>query len=100
MHDQVCKSGQPTTGKLHGLPTGARLKKFKQKGKRFASCGHVSTNKRNSAPAHLLQPESSITTNRVNKIDEACLSWMTPIVRYLSSRELPDSRVEAHKIQV
>ena len=31
-------------------------------------------------------PESSITINRVNKIDEACLSWMTPIVHYLSSR--------------
>ena len=29
------------------------------------------------------QLESSITTNRVNEIDEAC-PWMTPIVRYLS----------------
>ena len=33
-------------------------------------------------------PESSITTNQVNEIDEVCPSWMTPIVRYLSSREL------------
>ena len=43
------------------------------------------------------QPESSITTSRVNEIDEACISWMTPIVRYLSSGELPDNRAEVHK---
>ena len=43
------------------------------------------------------QPGSSITTNRVNKIDEACLSWMTPIVRYLSLGELSDNRAEVHK---
>ena len=46
------------------------------------------------------EPESSITTTRVSEIDEACLSWMTRIVRCLSSGELPDNRVEAHKIQV
>ena len=46
------------------------------------------------------QLESSITTNRVNEIKEACPSWMTPIVRYLSSRELPDDKTDAHKIQV
>ena len=46
------------------------------------------------------KPESSITTNRVNEIDEACPSWMTPIICYLSSGELTDNRVEAHKIQV
>ena len=28
------------------------------------------------------QPELSITANRVNEIDEACPSWMTPIVRF------------------
>ena len=44
------------------------------------------------------QPESLITTNRVNEIDEACPSWMTPIVRYLGSGELLDNRAEAHKI--
>ena len=43
------------------------------------------------------RPESSITTNRVNEIDEVCTSWMTPIVRYLSSGELPDNKAEAHK---
>ena len=32
------------------------------------------------------QPKSSITTNRVNEIDEARPSWMTPIVLYLSTR--------------
>ena len=46
------------------------------------------------------QPESSIVASRVNEIEESCSSWMTPIVRSLSSGELPDSRVEAHKIQV
>ena len=46
------------------------------------------------------QRKSSITTNRVNEIDEACPSWITPIVRYLSSGELSDNRAEAHKIQV
>ena len=47
-----------------------------------------------------LQQTSSITANQVNKINEACSSWMTPIVHYLSSRELPDNRIKAHKIQV
>ena len=46
------------------------------------------------------QPESSITTNRVNEIDEASPYWMTPIVRYLNSRELPDNKAKSHKIQV
>ena len=46
------------------------------------------------------QPESSITANRMSEIKEACPSWMTPIVFYLSSGELPDSRVEARKIKV
>ena len=46
------------------------------------------------------QPESSITTNRVNEVDEAVASWMTTIVRYLSSGELPDDETKADKIQV
>ena len=46
------------------------------------------------------QPESSIVANWVNEIKEACPSWMIPIVFYLCSGELLDSRVEAHKIQV
>ena len=45
-------------------------------------------------------PESSITTSRVNEIDEMGPSWMTPIVRYLSSGELSDNRAEAYKIQI
>ena len=43
--------------------------------------------------------ESSITTSRVHEIDETGSSWMTPIVLYLSSRELLDNIAEAHKIQ-
>ena len=46
------------------------------------------------------QLASSITTNQVNDIDEACSSWMILIVHYLSSRELLDNRIKAHKIQV
>ena len=46
------------------------------------------------------QLESSITTNRVNEIDETGPSWMTLVARYLSLRELLDNRAEAHKIQV
>ena len=46
------------------------------------------------------QLSSSITTDRVSKIDEACPSWLTPIMHYLSSGELLDNRVEAHKILV
>ena len=46
------------------------------------------------------KPESSIATNRVNEIEEACPSWMAPIVRYLSTRELLNSKVEALKTRV
>ena len=46
------------------------------------------------------QLESSITTNRVNEVDETSPSLMTPIGRYLSSGELPNNRADARKIQV
>ena len=46
------------------------------------------------------QQETSIAANRVNEIEKAYPSLMTLIVRYLSSGELLDSRVEAHRIQV
>ena len=46
------------------------------------------------------QSGSSIAANQVNDIDEACPSWMTPIIRYMSLGELPDSKVKSHKIQV
>ena len=51
-------------------------------------------------PPIYYQPASSITTDRVNQIDEVDTSWLTPIMHYLSSGELPDNRVEAHKVQV
>ena len=44
------------------------------------------------------QLESSIPTGRVNEIDEIGPSWITLVAHYLSSRELPDNRVEARKI--
>ena len=40
-------------------------------------------------PPLYYQSKSSIATNRVNEIKEAYPCWMTPIVHYLSSRELP-----------
>ena len=46
------------------------------------------------------KPESSITTNQVNEVNETGPSWMTLVVRYLNLRELPDNRAETHKIQV
>ena len=46
------------------------------------------------------QPESSITTNQVNEVEEVAPSWLTPIVSYLSLGELSDDKAEAHKIQV
>ena len=46
------------------------------------------------------QPESSITTNQVNEIDEAYSSWIMPIVHYLSAGKLLDNRVATRKIQV
>ena len=46
------------------------------------------------------QSASSITTDQVSQIDEAYPSWLTPIMLYLSLGELPDNRIEAHKIQV
>ena len=44
------------------------------------------------------QLASSITIDRVSQIDEAGTSWLTPIMHYLSSSQLPDIRVEAHKV--
>ena len=46
------------------------------------------------------QPTLSIVINKVNEIDEACSSWMTPIVHYLSSGKLPNNNIAAHKIHV
>ena len=46
------------------------------------------------------QPESSITTNLVNEIDEMGPSWMTLVACYLSSGELPNNKAEARRIQV
>ena len=45
------------------------------------------------------QPASSITIDRVSRIDEAGTSWLTLIMHYLSSGELLDNRVDAHKVQ-
>ena len=46
------------------------------------------------------QSASSITTNRVSQIDEACTSWLAPMMHYLSLRKMLDNRVKAHKVQV
>ena len=45
------------------------------------------------------QSASSIATDRVSQIDKTCPSWLTPILHYLSSGELPNNRVEAYKVQ-
>ena len=46
------------------------------------------------------QPISSITTDQVSQIEESGSSWQTPILHYLSTRELSSNRTEAHKVQV
>ena len=46
------------------------------------------------------QSALSITADQVSQINEAGTSWLTPIMHYLSSGELLDNRVEAHKVQV
>ena len=46
------------------------------------------------------QQKSSITIAQVSQIDEACFSWLTPIMHYLSLGELQDNKIEALKIQV
>ena len=43
---------------------------------------------------------SSITADQVSQIDEESPSWLTPIMHYLSTKGLPDNRIEAHKTQV
>ena len=45
-------------------------------------------------------PASSITIDQVSQIDKESSSWLTLIMCYLSSGELPDNRIKAHKIQV
>ena len=46
------------------------------------------------------QPTSSITTYQVSQTDKIDPSWLTPILHYLSSGELPNNIVEAHKVQI
>ena len=46
------------------------------------------------------QMASSIATDRVSQIDKTCPSWLTPILHYLSSRELSNNGAKAHKVQV
>ena len=93
-----CKSGQPTIGKLHSLAIKACPKRFNEKADALAVVAVSLSIKEMVLLPVYYQLKLSITTNRVNEIDEACPSWLTPIVRYLSSRELLDNRVEAHKI--
>ena len=42
------------------------------------------------------QLASSIMTDQVSQIDEEFSSWLTLIMRYLSSGELSNNRIEAH----
>ena len=46
------------------------------------------------------QPDLSIVTTRVSQVDEVSPSWMDPILRYITTGELPDDRSKAHKIQI
>ena len=46
------------------------------------------------------QPGSSILHTQVSQIEEAPPSWMDPIRLYIATRELPNDRSRAHKIQI
>ena len=46
------------------------------------------------------QPDSSILGAQINQIEEVPPSWMDPIRLYIATRELPNNRVRAHKIQI
>ena len=46
------------------------------------------------------QSDSSIITTRVSQVDEVSPSWMDPIAQYINTRELPNERNKAHKIQI
>ena len=46
------------------------------------------------------QPGSSISHTQVSQIEESPPSWMDPIRLYITTRELPDDRRKAHKVQV
>ena len=43
---------------------------------------------------------SSITPSQVSQVDEILLSWMDPIIHYISKGELPSKKDKAHKVQV
>ena len=46
------------------------------------------------------QQRSSILHTQVSQVEESPPSWMDPIRLYIATRELPDDRSRAHKIQV
>ena len=46
------------------------------------------------------QPDSSIITTRVSRVDEVSPSWMDPILQYINMGELPNEKDNAHKIQI
>ena len=46
------------------------------------------------------KPESSILHTQVSQIQGASPSWMDPIRLYIVTRELPDDKNIAHKIQI
>ena len=46
------------------------------------------------------QPGSSIWYTQVSQIEESPPSWMDPIRLYIATRELPNNRSRAHKVQV
>ena len=98
-HDQVCKISQATTREFCGLEEHVP-RDSNEKVDALAAVAASLPIKETVFLLVYLQPASSITANQVNEIDEACSSWMTPIVRYLSLGEFSDNWIEAHKIQV
>ena len=46
------------------------------------------------------QSDSSIAIIRVNQVGETSPSWMDPITQYINTRELPNEKDKAHRVQV
>ena len=75
MHDRVCESSRPTFGKLRNLAAGSCPEKFQQKADSLAVVPASLPIKETVLLLVYFLPKLSISTSRVNEIDEKGPSW-------------------------